>query len=126
MEESLIKRLEAAVTRLEGISSNGGGGVTLSRGGDFSAAAVAGTDVAASDPSILAYEDLISQCVGRALSAAEKIGGPVLDVTKIVAEAFATQKDLLVRIKQTQVCIIDHFVSVLDWIDFESFIYGFD
>ncbi|KAG2242148.1 hypothetical protein Bca52824_096010 [Brassica carinata] len=102
MEESLIKRLEAAVTRLEGISSNGGGGggVTLSRGGDFSAGA--GTDAAASDPSILAYEDLISQCVGRALSAAEKIGGPVLDVTKIVAEAFATQKDLLVRIKQTQ------------------------
>lgn len=121
MEESLIKRLEAAVTRLEGISSNGGGGggVTLSRGGDFSAAA-AGIDSAASDPSILAYEDLISQCVGRALSAAEKIGGPVLDVTKIVAEAFAAQKDLLVRIKQTQVCIIDHFSFQcwigLDWI----------
>ena len=104
----MIKRLEAAVTRLEGISSTGGGGVTtLSRGGDFSAAG-AGTDAAASsDPSILAYEDLISQCVGRALSAAEKIGGPVLDVTKIVAEAFATQKDLLVRIKQTQVRVID-------------------
>lgn len=107
MDESLIKRLEAAVTRLEGISSTGGGGVTtLSRGGDFSSGA--GTDAAASsDPSILAYEDLISQCVGRALSAAEKIGGPVLDVTKIVAEAFATQKDLLVRIKQTQVGGID-------------------
>lgn len=118
MEESLIKRLEAAVTRLEGISSNGGGGgVTLSRGGDFSAGA--GTDAAASDPSILAYEDLISQCVGRALSAAEKIGGPVLDVTKIVAEAFATQKDLLVRIKQTQVGVIDNlFVRGLDWIGF--------
>ncbi|KAL1215741.1 Cyclase-associated protein 1 [Cardamine amara subsp. amara] len=96
MEEDLIKRLEAAVTRLEGISSNGGV-VSLSRGVDFS------TDVvAASDPSILAYEDLISQCVGRALTAAEKIGGPVLDVTKIVAEAFASQKELLVRIKQTQ------------------------
>lgn len=103
MEEELIKRLEAAVTRLEGISSNVGGGVILSRGGDFSAGG-AGTDVAAAtDPSILAYEDLISQCVGRALGAAEKIGGPVLDVTKIVAEAFATQKDLLVKIKQSQV-----------------------
>lgn len=111
MEEDLIKRLEAAVTRLEGISSNGGG-VTLSRGGDFSAGA--GTDVAAvSDPSILAYEDLISQCVGRALGAAEKIGGPVLDVTKIVAEAFAAQKELLVRIKQTQVS----FFGVLDGTD---------
>lgn len=102
MDESLIKRLEAAVTRLEGLSSsgggnNGGGVVTLSRGGDFS------TDAAASDPSILAYDDLISQCVGRALTAAEKIGGPVLDVTKIVAEAFAAQKELLVRVKQTQV-----------------------
>jgi len=101
MEEDLIKRLEAAVTRLEGISSNGGGVVSLSRGGDFSSAA--GIDIASSDPSILAYEDLISQCVGRALTAAEKIGGPVLDVTKIVAEAFASQKELLVRIKQTQV-----------------------
>ncbi|XP_013622735.1 PREDICTED: cyclase-associated protein 1-like [Brassica oleracea var. oleracea] len=99
MEESLIKRLEAAVTRLEGISSTGGGGgVTLSRGGDFSS----GGNVAASDPSILAYDDLISQCVGRILTAAERIGGPVLDVTKIVAEAFAAQKELLIRIKQTQ------------------------
>ncbi|XP_010432407.1 PREDICTED: cyclase-associated protein 1 [Camelina sativa] len=100
MEEDLIKRLEAAVTRLEGISSNGGGGgvVSVSRGGDFS---IDG-DVASSDPSILAYDDLISQCVGRALSAAEKIGGVVHDVTKIVAEAFASQKELLVRIKQTQ------------------------
>lgn len=96
MEESLIKRLEAAVTRLEG----GGGGVTLSRGGDFSSGA---NVAAASDPSILAYDDLISQCVGRIITAAEKIGGPVLDVTKIVAEAFAAQKELLVRIKQTQV-----------------------
>ena len=99
MEESLIKRLEAAVTRLEGLSSTGGGGVTLSRGGDFSS----GGNVAASDPSILAYDDLISQCVGRILTAAERIGGPVLDVTKIVAEAFAAQKELLIRIKQTQV-----------------------
>ncbi|CAN8327542.1 unnamed protein product [Cochlearia groenlandica] len=99
MEESLINRLEAAVTRLEGISSNGGG-VTLSRGGDFSSGA--GIDVASSDPSIIAYEDLISQCVGKALTAAEKIGGSVLDVTKVVAEAFAAQKDLLVRVKQTQ------------------------
>ena len=104
MEESLIKRLEAAVTRLEGISSTGGGGgVTLSRGGDFSS----GGNVAASDPSILAYDDLISQCVGRILTAAEKIGGPVLDATKIVAEAFAAQKELLIRIKQTQVRVID-------------------
>lgn len=97
---SVCFKLEAAVTRLEGISSNGGGVVSLSRGGDFSSAA--GIDIASSDPSILAYEDLISQCVGRALTAAEKIGGPVLDVTKIVAEAFASQKELLVRIKQTQ------------------------
>ncbi|XP_010447072.1 PREDICTED: cyclase-associated protein 1 isoform X2 [Camelina sativa] len=98
MEEDLIKRLEAAVTRLEGISSNGGGVVSVSRGGDFSI----DDDVASSDPSILAYDDLISQCVGRALTAAEKIGGVVLDVTKVVAEAFASQKELLVRIKQTQ------------------------
>ncbi|XP_010548053.1 PREDICTED: cyclase-associated protein 1 [Tarenaya hassleriana] len=98
MAEDLIKRLEAAVTRLEVVSRNagGGGGVSLSGGGD----AVA--DVASSDPSILAFEDLISERVVRILSAAEKIGGQVLDGSKIVAEAFSAQKELLVRIKQTQ------------------------
>ncbi|CAN8274961.1 unnamed protein product [Cochlearia groenlandica] len=39
-----------------------------------------------------------SSCgVCNALTASEKIGGSVLDVTKVVSEAFAAQKDLLVR-----------------------------
>ncbi|XP_010530841.1 PREDICTED: cyclase-associated protein 1 [Tarenaya hassleriana] len=95
MEEDLIKRLEAAVTRLEAVSRSAGGAF-LSGVGETAA------DGASSDPEILAYEDLISQCVGRVLSAAENIGGQVLDASKIVAEAFNAQKELLVRVKQTQ------------------------
>ncbi|GKV21162.1 hypothetical protein SLEP1_g31167 [Rubroshorea leprosula] len=94
MEGKLIERLEAAVTRLEALSSPAG---VLSRefpvdiGGD-----------AVKDPSILAFDDLISQYVDVVLVAAEKIGGQVLDVTKIIAEAFSVQRELLIKIKQTQ------------------------
>ncbi|CAH9124381.1 unnamed protein product [Cuscuta epithymum] len=93
MDEKLIQRLESAVARLETLSS-GAFGPGASRDIDVSAAA--------SDPSIIAFEDLISQCVGRLESAAEKIGGKVLDVTKVVKDAFSAQKELLIRIKQTQ------------------------
>ncbi|VFQ71854.1 unnamed protein product [Cuscuta campestris] len=57
---------------------------------------------AASDPSIIAFEDLISQCVRRLCSAADKIGGIVLDVTKVVKDAFSSQKELLIKIKETK------------------------
>lgn len=92
MDEKLIQRLEAAVSRLEAISVRGGSGVeSFGDGAD-----------AASDPSIKAYDDLMSQYLGRVSAAAEKIGGQVLDATKIVEQAFSAQKELLVKVKQTQ------------------------
>ena len=50
------------------------------------------TGVAALDPSIVAFDDLMAQYFSRVLAAAEKIGGQVLDVTKVLAEAFFAQK----------------------------------
>lgn len=85
-----MKRLEAAVSRLEAFSAGG-----FYHGGD-------GGGAASVDPSIVAFEDLISQCVGRVTSAGEKIGGQVLDVSNVIAEAFNVQKELLVKIKENQ------------------------
>ncbi|KAI3446104.1 hypothetical protein Pfo_002769 [Paulownia fortunei] len=93
MEDNLVKRLEAAVARLEALSAGGfRQGVVPDDGGY----------AASTDPSILAFDDLISQYVNRVKSAGEKIGGQVLDVSKSIAEAFNVQKELLVKIKQTQ------------------------
>ncbi|XP_023511481.1 cyclase-associated protein 1-like [Cucurbita pepo subsp. pepo] len=92
MEEKLIQRLESAVCRLEALST---GFSTGSR-------SLGSGDDAASDPSILAFEDLMRNCVRKVSDAAEKIGGQVLEVTRIVEEAFSVEKELLVTIKQTQ------------------------
>ncbi|CAL9021973.1 unnamed protein product [Prunus brigantina] len=91
MEEKLIQRLESAVGRLESLSLSGG-----------AASAAASGDDGPLDPSILAYEDLIRQYLGRVSAAADKIGGLVLDVTKVLQQAFAVQKDLLIQVKQTK------------------------
>lgn len=93
MDEKLIARLEAAVARLEATAARGGVG---GGGGD--------DDVAESDPAILAYGELSAKYLGRVSEAAEKIGGKILEATKLLEEAFSVQKDLLVRIKQSQVC----------------------
>lgn len=92
-----MKRLEAAVARLEALSAGG-----LRQG---AAAAEDGGDAAA-DPSIVAFDDLVAQYVGRVTSAGEKIGGKVLDVSKVIAEAFGVERELLVKIKQTQVGLV--------------------
>ncbi|KAK4759818.1 hypothetical protein SAY87_022949 [Trapa incisa] len=113
MEEKLVQRLEAAVARLEAISSTARGG-TLE---DASADLDLDLDASAFDPAILAFGDLISQHVVRVSSAAEKIGGQVLDATKILSEAFYAQKELVVRIKQTQkpdIHGLAHFLSPLN------------
>ncbi|KAK7351850.1 hypothetical protein VNO77_11586 [Canavalia gladiata] len=89
MEEKLIARLESAVARLEALSSGFQGG-----GGDVADAPV--------DPSIVAFGDLTDQYLARVSSASENIGGQVLEVTKIVQQAFAVQKQLLIQVKQTQ------------------------
>lgn len=94
MEEKLVQRLEAAVARLEAVSA--ARGVPAAAGDD------GGDALAATDPAILAFDDLMAQYVARVSSAAEKIGGQVLDVTKVVGEAFSAQKELLIQIKQTQ------------------------
>lgn len=99
-----MQRLEAAVVRLEALSTRGGVDV----GGD-------GAD-AESDPSIVAFNDLTGQYLSRISSAAEKIGGQVLDVTKLIEQAFATEKDLLVKIKQSQV---DNFQLYFDSCGFD-------
>ncbi|XVE93220.1 hypothetical protein REPUB_Repub01dG0171600 [Reevesia pubescens] len=92
MEGKLIERLEAAVARLEALSSGG-----------VSARGLPDIDVeVASDPSIMAFDDLMAQYAARVSAAAEKIGGQVLDVTKILLEALSVQKKLLIEIKQTQ------------------------
>lgn len=92
MDENLIKRLETAVSRLEALSATG-----LRSGG-----VAEGAGDAATDPSILAYGDLESQYVSRVVGAGKKIGGQVLDVSKVIEEAFSVQKELLVKIKSTQ------------------------
>ncbi|XP_057783085.1 cyclase-associated protein 1-like [Salvia miltiorrhiza] len=91
MEEKLINRLESAVTRLEALSTGG-----FNRGGEIS------RDAGAAGPSIAAFDDLISQYVNGVISVAENIGGKVLDISKIIEEAFNVQKDLLIEISQTQ------------------------
>ncbi|XP_028083827.1 cyclase-associated protein 1 isoform X1 [Camellia sinensis] len=92
MDEKLIGRLESAVVRLEALSAGFRTGVSLESGGDATAL----------DPSITAFDDLMAEYVGRVSASAEKIGGQVLDVTKILAEAFSVQRELLVKVKQTQ------------------------
>ncbi|GFP97317.1 cyclase-associated protein 1 [Phtheirospermum japonicum] len=106
MDENLITRLESAVGRLEALSAAGG-----SRQVD---ASEYGGDAAAMGPSIVAFDDLISQYVNRVTSVAEIIGGQVLDVSKIIEEAFNVQKKLLVKIKQTQA--VSDSLAALAWI----------
>ncbi|CAM8930868.1 unnamed protein product [Rhodiola kirilowii] len=86
MEEELVKRLETAVGRLEALSAGGfrHGGVSVDIDSDSDSE---------SDPAIRAFEDMKSECVGRVLAAAEKIGGDVLEVSKIVEEAFLRSRN---------------------------------
>lgn len=92
MDEKLIKRLEAAVVRLESISARS----------QPQSVALDATS-ASSEPSIVAFDNLITEYLGKVSSIGEKIGGGVNDVTNVVRDAFYSQKDLLTKIKQTQV-----------------------
>ncbi|PSS26049.1 Cyclase-associated protein [Actinidia chinensis var. chinensis] len=93
MEEKLVERLESAVKRLEALSAGTRPGIHPESGGDAAAAL---------DPSIVAFDDLMAQYFSRVSAAAEKIGGQVSDVTTVLAEAFSAQKELLVKVKQSQ------------------------
>ena len=90
MEEKLIQRLESAVARLEALSAATVGSREIGDG-------------APADPAIVAFDDFTEQYVARVSAAAEKIGGQVAEVTKVLREAFAALKELLVKVKQTQV-----------------------
>lgn len=93
MEEKLVQRLEEAVARLEALSA-----------GFRPSTSPEDSPDASLDPAIAGFDDLMKKFVGRVSAAAEKIGGKVLEVTKILEEAFSVQKDLLVKVKQSQVC----------------------
>lgn len=89
-----MERLEAAVARLEAAAASGASFSSAPR--DF------GEVPGASDPAIVAYDEFVAQAIGRLTAAAEKIGGKVLDATKVLAEAFTVAKDLLIQAKQLQ------------------------
>jgi hypothetical protein len=115
MEKALVERLEAAVARLEAAVASGASLSAAPRdlGDGLDAAA------AASDPAIVAYDEFVAGAVGRLTAAAEKIGGKVLDATKVLAEAFAVSKDRLVQAKQLQVRgAASLMCSCLDLLDF--------
>ncbi|KAK6121445.1 hypothetical protein DH2020_044821 [Rehmannia glutinosa] len=103
MDENLITRLESAVTRLEALSARQVG------------AAEGGGDAAAMDPSIVAFDDLIYQYVNRVMSAAEKIGGQVLDVSKIIEEAFNVRRNFLLKSSKLRFAGADS-LAALAWI----------
>nr|GMC82926.1 cyclase-associated protein 1-like [Ipomoea batatas]GMC84956.1 cyclase-associated protein 1-like [Ipomoea batatas]GMC87051.1 cyclase-associated protein 1-like [Ipomoea batatas] len=92
METKLVERLESVADRLEALCSGG-----------FQASRSLNVDgYAATDPSIVVFDGLISQYIGAITSAAEKIGGQVLDASMILEEAFFVEKQLLIKVKETQ------------------------
>ncbi|KAI3509578.1 hypothetical protein L1887_24956 [Cichorium endivia] len=91
MDEKLIQRLESAIARLENLSP-----------GSHPPSGAVDAGSAASEPSIVAYDDLLVDYVVKVSVAAEKIGGEVHDITIVLSQAFATQKELLMKIKKTR------------------------
>ena len=98
MEKKLVQRLESVVAYLEVLSS-GFTTRSLPKIGDD----------ATLDPLILAFDDLLGQYLASVSAAAEKIGGQVIEVTKILQEAFTVHWELLVKVKKTQVCEASSF-----------------
>ncbi|KAG6481070.1 hypothetical protein ZIOFF_057662 [Zingiber officinale] len=93
MDEELMTRLEVAVARLEALSAEPPAPAASSRSICHDAAM---------DTSISAFDDLVSDSLGRVLEAAGKIGGEVLDATKVMEEAFSVLKQLIVKSKRCQ------------------------
>ncbi|XP_020589934.1 cyclase-associated protein 1 [Phalaenopsis equestris] len=90
MDIGLVERLEAAVRRLE----------LLAAGAQPSDRDLA--DGVPLDPDIKAFDELLDNSLRRLVAAAEKIGGQILEVTKILEQAFLVEKELLIQAKQTQ------------------------
>ncbi|BAF23848.1 cyclase-associated protein 1 [Oryza sativa Japonica Group] len=100
MDEALVGRLEAAVSRLEALNGAAGATARGGYGGQVDHAS-------AHDPAILAFDELVAGAVGRVSAAAGKIGAEVAEVTRVLEKAFLVGKDLLVRTKQTQKPTVD-------------------
>ncbi|KAK8918990.1 hypothetical protein KSP39_PZI020970 [Platanthera zijinensis] len=92
MEKGLVVRLEAAVRRLEELSV---GSQQLVSEKNFAG------DLPL-DPAVNAFDGIMDRFLRRVMLAAEKIGGQVLEVTKILEQAFLVERELLIQAKQTQ------------------------
>lgn len=85
-----MERLEAAVARLEALSAG-------------SQPSIDADEQRPVDPAVKAFDELRERSLGRLSAVGEKIGGKVLEATKILEEAFSVQRDLLVKVKQSKV-----------------------
>ncbi|KAJ0981909.1 hypothetical protein J5N97_010164 [Dioscorea zingiberensis] len=104
MEKDLVARLETAVARLEALAVAGSHAAISSSGV---------TDAPSLDPAISAFDELVAKFLGRVSAAADKIGGKVLEATKILEEAFAVEKDLLIKAKQSQKPSLENLAGFL-------------
>uniref|UniRef100_A0A0C9RUY9 Adenylyl cyclase-associated protein n=1 Tax=Wollemia nobilis TaxID=56998 RepID=A0A0C9RUY9_9CONI len=106
--ETLVARLEAAVSRLETIESKLGLQSTSSSSvpaipresallPSITASAASGDN---DSPNISEYDQLLEKSFGRVLGAAEKIGGQVLESTLLLKSALAVHRDFLLKIKK--------------------------
>ncbi|KAG0472003.1 hypothetical protein HPP92_016549 [Vanilla planifolia] len=92
MEEELIERLEAAVSRLE----------SLSAGSRPSVSTRELLDGQPLDPAMNAFDELVENFLKKVVIAAENIGGHVLEATKVMEHAFLVEKELLMKAKHSQ------------------------
>ncbi|GLJ30362.1 hypothetical protein SUGI_0600780 [Cryptomeria japonica] len=98
--ETLVGRLEAAVSKLEALESRLGldsSGPSVSK---REAPPVPISTPSVDDPRISEYDQFVEKSLGKVLSAAEKIGGQVLDATLVLKDAFAVHRAFLLKIKQ--------------------------
>lgn len=87
-----MERLEAAVRRLEVLAV---GSQPFVSDRDL-------VDDLSLDPTIKAFDEFLESSLQRVVAVAEKIGGQILEVTKIMEQAFLVEKELLIKAKQTQ------------------------
>eukprot|EP00252_Welwitschia_mirabilis_P011087 TRINITY_DN24922_c0_g1_i1.p1 TRINITY_DN24922_c0_g1~~TRINITY_DN24922_c0_g1_i1.p1 ORF type:complete len:484 (+),score=108.89 TRINITY_DN24922_c0_g1_i1:371-1822(+) len=110
--ESLIGRLEEAISRLEDVESK------LRSGGGASGIASSERDIkiggsATLDPSVSAYDDLVNNSVNKFIDAANKIGGQVLDASRLLQDAFSFQRELISKFKTCKTPQVEDFSKML-------------
>ena len=70
------------------------------------------SDGAPVDSSILAFDDFLGQYMSRVTSVREKFGRKALEGSMILEEAFSFLKELLIKVKQTQVGHFSHLFVI--------------